>query len=83
MYSSYGLATIPPTYSHSRHPTGDHVSYVTGTRQDPCPHAPDLNSSSIRLRSLASYPRQALCPRIALPIQGIRVEFLQVVEKVE
>ena len=42
---------------------------VTGTRQDPCPHAPGLNPSSFRLRSLASYPRPALCQRIPLPIQ--------------
>ena len=43
---------------------------MTGTRQDPCPHAPGLKPSSFRLRSLASYPRPALCQRIPLRIQS-------------
>jgi len=60
---------IPPTYSQSCHPTGDHSSQETGTRQDPCSHAPELIPSSLRLRSLASYSRLALCQRIPLPIQ--------------
>ena len=60
---------IPPTYSHSSHPTGDHSSQETGTRQDPCPQAPKLIPSSFRLRSLASYPKQALCQSNPLPIQ--------------
>jgi len=59
---------IPPTYSHSCHPTGDHSSKETGTRQDPCPHAPNLTSNS-RLRSLTSYPGLALCQRNPLPTQ--------------
>jgi len=60
---------FPPTYSHSSHPTRDHSSQETGTRQDPCPHPPDLISSSFKLRSLASYPRLALCQRNPLPIE--------------
>ena len=39
------------------------------TRQDPCPHAPELKPSSFRIRSLASYPRPVLCQRNPLPIQ--------------
>jgi len=60
---------IPPTYSHSRHPTGDHSSQETGSTQDPCPHAPYKSPSSFGLRSLASYPRPALCQRNPLPIR--------------
>jgi len=60
---------IPPTYIHSQHPTEDHSSQETGTRQNPCPHAPELKPPSLRLRSLASYPRPALCQRNRLPIQ--------------
>jgi len=60
---------IPPTYSHSRHPTGDHSSQETGSRQDPCSHAPELIPSSFGLRSLTSYPRLAFCQRNHLPIQ--------------
>ena len=33
---------IPLTYSHSCNPTGDHSSQETGTRQYPCPHAPEV-----------------------------------------
>ena len=63
-----GPLQIPSTYSHNHH-TGDHSSQETGTRQDPCPHAPELIPSRIGLRSLASYPRLALCQRNPLPIQ--------------
>jgi len=60
---------IPPTYSHSSHPKGDHSSQETGSRQNPCSHAPKLISSSSKLRSLALYPRLVLCQRNPLPIQ--------------
>jgi hypothetical protein len=60
---------IPPTSSHSLHPTRDHTSQETGSRQDTCSHVPKLIPSSSRLRSLALYPRTALCQRNPLPIQ--------------
>jgi len=41
----------------------------TGSRQDPCSHTFKLIHSSFRLRSLALYPRPALCQRNPLPIQ--------------
>jgi hypothetical protein len=59
----------PPTSSNSRHPTRDHSSQESGTRQDPCSYAPELIPSSSMLRSLASYPGLALCQRNPLPIQ--------------
>jgi len=41
---------IPPTYSHSSHPTGDHSSQETGTRQEPSSHVPKLIPLSCELR---------------------------------
>ena len=58
---------IPPTYRHSCHPTRDHSSQETGTRQDPCPHVPELIPSSSKIRSLAYYSRLALYQRNPLP----------------
>jgi len=43
--------------------------YVGGERKYEA-LAPGLKPSSLRLRSLASYPRLALCPRNPLPIKG-------------
>ena len=60
---------IHPTYRHSHHPTGDHSSQETGTRQDPCSHVLKLIPSSFMFSSLASYPTLALYQRNPLPIQ--------------
>jgi len=58
-----------PTYSHSVTLQGTTPPRETGSRQDPCSHAPELIPSSSRLRSLALYSRVALCQRNPLPIQ--------------
>ena len=60
--------SLPPTDTPATlH--GTTSSQESGTRQDPCSHAPELIPSSSRLRSLASCPVLALCQRNPLPIQ--------------
>ena len=41
---------IPPTSSNSHHLTWDHSLLETGTKQDPCPHTPQLKPPSLRFR---------------------------------